>query len=127
PGAVRRARLRPHARHRRAPIAPPRPPRSIDADHPMTRPADPLISVVAPVLNEIGLVDRFVTRTLAALDGERLELVIVDDGSTDGTGERLDELATADPRLRVLHLSRNFGHQAALTAGLEHAHGDAVV
>jgi dolichol-phosphate mannosyltransferase len=90
-------------------------------------PGGELISVVAPVLDEIELIDRFVARTLAALNGERVELVLVDDGSTDGTGERLDALAAEDPRLRVLHLSRNFGHQAALTAGLDHARGDAVV
>jgi dolichol-phosphate mannosyltransferase len=68
-----------------------------------------------------------VARTLAALEGERAELVVVDDGSGDGTGEALDRLAAGEPRLRVVHLSRNFGHQAALTAGLEHARGDAVV
>jgi dolichol-phosphate mannosyltransferase len=86
-----------------------------------------LVSVVAPVLDEIELIDRFVARTFTALEGERVELVVVDDGSTDGTGERLDALAADEPRLRVLHLSRNFGHQAALTAGLDHARGDAVV
>ncbi|HEU4657910.1 MAG TPA: glycosyltransferase family 2 protein [Capillimicrobium sp.] len=91
------------------------------------RPDSPLLSVVAPVLDEVELIDAFVERVTAALAGERLELVIVDDGSTDGTAQRLDALAEADPRLRVLHLSRNFGHQAALTAGLEHATGDAVV
>jgi glycosyltransferase involved in cell wall biosynthesis len=91
------------------------------------RPQQPLVSVVAPVLDEVQVIDHFVERTLAALDGERVELVIVDDGSTDGTGERLAELAAAEPRLRVVHLSRNFGHQAALTAGLDHAAGDAVV
>lgn len=91
------------------------------------RPDSPLVSVVAPVLDEVELIDAFVERVRAALADERLELVIVDDGSTDGTGERLDELAAADPRLRVVHLTRNFGHQAALTAGLEHATGDAVV
>jgi dolichol-phosphate mannosyltransferase len=57
----------------------------------------------------------------------RFELVVVDDASRDGTGRLLDRLAESDPRVRVLHLSRNFGHQAAITAGLEHARGDAVV
>src|ERR1019366_1716865 len=52
--------------------------------------------------------------------------IIVNDGSTDSTGEKLNTLAAGHPRLRVVHLSRNFGHQAALTAGLEHARGNAV-
>jgi glycosyltransferase involved in cell wall biosynthesis len=86
-----------------------------------------MVSVVAPMLDELALVDEFVARTLTALAAERVELVIVDDGSSDGTAERLDALAAAEPRLRVVHLSRNFGHQAALTAGLEHARGDVVV
>ena len=55
------------------------------------------------------------------------ELVIVDDGSSDATPAILDGLADADPRIRVLHLSRPFGHQMAITAGLDHARGDAVV
>jgi dolichol-phosphate mannosyltransferase len=89
--------------------------------------SDALISVVAPAYDEADLIETFVARTLAALEGERVELVVVDDGSRDGTGEALDRLAAGEPRLRVVHLSRNFGHQAALTAGLEHARGDAVV
>jgi dolichol-phosphate mannosyltransferase len=86
-----------------------------------------LVSVVAPAYDEAELIEPFVRRTLAALEDERVELVVVDDGSGDGTGEALDRLAAGEPRLRVVHLSRNFGHQAALTAGLEHARGDAVV
>ena len=52
--------------------------------------------------------------------------MLVNDGSSDRTPELLDRIADADPRVRVVHLSRNFGHQAALTAGLEHARGDVV-
>jgi glycosyltransferase involved in cell wall biosynthesis len=86
-----------------------------------------LISVVAPVYNEEELVEEFYARVCGALDGMAFELVVVDDGSTDGTATALDRLADSDPRLRVVSLSRNFGHQTALTAGLDHAHGDAVV
>ncbi|MGD1051267.1 MAG: glycosyltransferase family 2 protein [Solirubrobacteraceae bacterium] len=85
-----------------------------------------LISVCAPVYNEEVLVEEFYARTTAALEGLDYELIIVNDGSKDATPEKLDRLAEADPRLRVVHLSRNFGHQAALTAGLEHARGNAV-
>jgi glycosyltransferase involved in cell wall biosynthesis len=86
-----------------------------------------LLSVVAPVYNEVGLIDEFHRRVCAALDGLPFELVLVDDGSRDGTSVRLERIADADPRVRVVSLSRNFGHQTALTAGLDHASGDAVV
>jgi dolichol-phosphate mannosyltransferase len=81
---------------------------------------------VAPVYNEEQLVEAFVQRTLAAVAGYAFELVLVNDGSSDNTPQLLDRLADNDPRVRVIHLSRNFGHQAALTAGLEHAVGDVV-
>jgi dolichol-phosphate mannosyltransferase len=85
------------------------------------------LSVVAPLYNEEGNARAFCERTVAALAGLPFELVLVDDGSSDGTAAILEELAAADRRIRVVTLSRNFGHQTALTAGLEHAAGDAVV
>jgi dolichol-phosphate mannosyltransferase len=85
-----------------------------------------LLSLVAPVYDEELLIEEFVARATAALADYDFELVLVDDGSRDRTPELLDRLAAADPRVRVIHLSRNFGHQAALTAGLEHAVGDVV-
>src|SRR3977135_2069690 len=85
-----------------------------------------LLSVVAPIYNEEELVEAFVGRACAAVADYAFELVLVNDGSTDRTPELLDRLAAADQRVRVIHLSRNFGHQAALTAGLEHAAGDVV-
>jgi len=85
-----------------------------------------LLSVVAPVYNEEELIELFVARACAAIADYPFELVLVDDGSTDRTSELLDGIAANDPRVRVVHLSRNFGHQAALTAGLEHALGEAV-
>ncbi|MEA2281362.1 MAG: polyisoprenyl-phosphate glycosyltransferase [Solirubrobacteraceae bacterium] len=87
----------------------------------------PLVSVVAPMHDEAETVTRFHERVAAALEGETWELVVVDDGSRDGTGEALAHLSATDPRVRVVVLSRSFGHQAALTAGLEHARGDAVL
>jgi dolichol-phosphate mannosyltransferase len=86
-----------------------------------------LVSVVAPVYNEDQLIEEFHRRVCSALDGLPFELVLVDDGSTDGTPLLLDQIADRDPRVRVVSLSRNFGHQTALTAGLDHASGDAVV
>jgi glycosyltransferase involved in cell wall biosynthesis len=85
-----------------------------------------LLSVVAPVYDEEELIEEFVRRACAAVADYTFELVLVNDGSSDSTPELLDRLAAADPRVRVVHLSRNFGHQAALTAGLEHAIGDVV-
>jgi polyisoprenyl-phosphate glycosyltransferase len=91
-----------------------------------TRPLE-LLSVVAPVYNEQELLEAFYGRVCAALEPLRFELVLVDDGSSDNTAELLERLAENDPRVRVVYLSRNFGHQTALTAGLDHARGDAVV
>jgi dolichol-phosphate mannosyltransferase len=85
-----------------------------------------LLSVCAPVYDEEDLVEEFYARATSALAAFEYELIVVNDGSADRTPEILDRLAESDPRLRVVHLSRNFGHQAALTAGLEHARGDAV-
>jgi dolichol-phosphate mannosyltransferase len=85
-----------------------------------------LLSVVAPIYNEQELVEEFVARARAAIADFEFELVLVDDGSSDRSPELLDRIAATDPRVRVIHLSRNFGHQAALTAGLEHAVGDVV-
>src|SRR5438270_7718422 len=86
-----------------------------------------LLSVVAPVYNEEGTIEQFYTRVCAALDGLSFELVLIDDGSDDGSPALLERLAANDPRVHVVFLSRNFGHQTALTAGLDHAQGDAVV
>lgn len=86
-----------------------------------------LLSVVAPVCNEEATIHEFYARVRDALEGITFELVLVDDGSTDASPQLLDLLAAEDPRVRVVYLSRNFGHQTALTAGLDHARGDAVV
>jgi dolichol-phosphate mannosyltransferase len=93
-------------------------------DIPLRTPA--LLSLVAPVFNEEELIEEFVSRASAAVADYEYELLLVNDGSADTTPAILDRLAAADPRVRVIHLSRNFGHQAALTAGLEHAAGDVV-
>ncbi|MDQ2760071.1 MAG: glycosyltransferase family 2 protein [Actinomycetota bacterium] len=86
-----------------------------------------LLSVVAPVYDEEATIEELYSRVCAALEDLSFELVLVDDGSRDGSAAALDRLAATDARVRVVHLSRNFGHQTALTAGLDHARGDAVV
>jgi dolichol-phosphate mannosyltransferase len=87
-----------------------------------------LISVVAPVFNEhstLTELHRRLTEVLTPIGP--YEIVLVDDGSTDGSWTLLLELAARDRHLRLLRLSRNFGHQAALSAGLEAARGEAIV
>ncbi|GAA1631130.1 glycosyltransferase family 2 protein [Actinoplanes couchii] len=88
-----------------------------------------MISVVAPIWNEGPGVDRFVARLSEVLGDAQIdfELVLVDDGSSDDSWARINHQALVDPRVRGLRLSRNFGKEAALLAGLEHANGDAVV
>src|SRR4051794_4866988 len=86
-----------------------------------------LLSVVAPVYNEEATVAAFYERVTTALEGLPIEIVLVNDGSKDDTEKIIDGLAASDPRVRIVHLSRNFGHQTTLTAGLDHARGDAVV
>ena len=86
-----------------------------------------LLSMVAPMLDEEGTARVFYERVRSALEGLSWELVIVDDGSTDETPRILAELARDDERVKVVTLSRNFGHQTAITAGLDHAAGDVVV
>src|SRR3954449_12969986 len=86
-----------------------------------------LLSVVAPMYEEEEIVARFAERVAAALTGVDYELILVDDGSKDRTAEAMAAAAADNPRVKVIALSRNFGHQPALTAGLDHARGDAVV
>jgi glycosyltransferase involved in cell wall biosynthesis len=86
-----------------------------------------LLSVVSPAYNEEATIEAFYERVTAALADLPFELVLVDDGSTDRTRALLERIAEHDDRVRVITLSRNFGHQTALTAGLDHARGNAVV
>jgi len=88
------------------------------------------VSIVVPFHNEAGGVDAFqreLGAALAALPGHVFEIICVDDGSTDGTLDELVALHQRDARVRVIELSRNFGKEAALTAGIDAARGDAVV
>jgi dolichol-phosphate mannosyltransferase len=89
----------------------------------------PAVSVVVPAYNEEGNVRELFRGIVAALSKthETFEVLFVDDGSSDSTAERVAAICKADPRVGLIRLSRNFGHQAALMAGLDHARGDAVI
>ena len=88
----------------------------------------PVLSVVIPCMNEEQVVRETSRRLISVLGAAdfNFELIFVDDGSKDQTPEILRDLQSADARVRVVRLSRNFGHQVAITAGIEHAGGDAV-
>ncbi len=91
--------------------------------------ASPALSVVVPLFDEEAVVGELVERLGRVLDGLGVEseVILVDDGSDDGTLAEIALAHDADPRFRGLALSRNFGHQAAISAGLAHARGEAVV
>ena len=101
--------------------------------YPRSQPSDwteiPVISVVAPVFNEAEGICSFVSAVVFELDrlSYAWEIVLVDDGSTDNTWEILQTLHTEDSRIKILRFSRNFGSQAAMTAGLRHTTGQAVI
>jgi glycosyltransferase involved in cell wall biosynthesis len=89
----------------------------------------PVLSIVVPVYNEAEGMARFYERTSAALEGIGVpwEIVAVNDGSRDASLARLLELHARDPRVKVVDLSRNFGKEVALTAGIDFARGEAIV
>jgi glycosyltransferase involved in cell wall biosynthesis len=86
-------------------------------------------SVTAPVYNEIEIIEEFYNRVQAVMEslGEPWELILVDDGSSDGSTKKILELSERDSRVVPVIFARNFGHQIAITAGIDHARGDAVI
>ncbi|MBP9676496.1 MAG: glycosyltransferase family 2 protein [Anaerolineaceae bacterium] len=89
----------------------------------------PIFTIIAPVYNEIDCLDTLYQRIceVMAQTGELWELILVDDGSTDGSTEKIRQLEENDKRIRKVIFARNFGHQIAVTAGLDYSRGDAVV
>src|SRR5579871_5974229 len=89
----------------------------------------PVFSVVAPVFNEEETLPHFYARMRDVLDGlgEPWELILCDDGSRDGSPAIERQLCAEDPRVRAIVLSRNFGHQIVISAGMDYARGQAVV
>ncbi len=100
-----------------------------DAQNPPIRDTRPTLSVVVPAYNEEEVLPEFHRRLAATLDGvdAAAEIIYINDGSSDGTLAVLRALRDADERVAVINLSRNFGKEVAMTAGLDHAGGDAVV
>jgi glycosyltransferase involved in cell wall biosynthesis len=86
-------------------------------------------SIIAPIFNEKENLPELYRRVKEVMDSTRKpwELVLVDDGSTDGSGDIIHELAQKDKQVRPVIFARNFGHQVAVTAGLDYSRGDAVV
>jgi dolichol-phosphate mannosyltransferase len=91
--------------------------------------SSPIYSIIAPIFNESGNIPDLYVRVRDVLDstGEAWELILIDDGSTDNSAELIRSYASQDERLRPVIFARNFGHQIAVTAGLDYCRGDAVV
>ena len=91
--------------------------------------ADPELSIIVPVYNEedsVELLHRALVPALVDL-GRSYEIIFIDDGSTDRTYARLDDIATLDPAVKLLKLRRNYGQTAAMAAGFDHARGAVIV
>lgn len=90
---------------------------------------DTLLSVIAPCYNEEEVIGEFITRTVSVLEENfpNYELILIDDGSKDATVEKIAEYQRKNSNIRIIRFSRNFGKEAAVTAGLETAEGEIVV
>ena len=89
----------------------------------------PIYSIIAPIFNESGNIQELYHRIREVLDstGESWEIVLIDDGSTDDSADLIRQYAAQDARVKPVIFARNFGHQIAVTAGLDYSQGDAVV
>lgn len=87
------------------------------------------LSVIAPIYNEVDSIPELHGRIRQVMEGmgEPWELILIDDGSTDGSTDRIRHLAKTDPHIRPVIFARNFGHQIAVTAGLDYSRGQAVI
>jgi dolichol-phosphate mannosyltransferase len=89
----------------------------------------PVFSVIVPVYNETDCLDELYRRVIAVMEqtNDTWELVLVDDGSTDGSSDIIRKFAKTDARVRPVIFARNYGHQIAVTAGMDYSRGDAVI
>ena len=90
---------------------------------------NPMLSITIPIYNEEGNIQPLYEGLMKALEplGRPFEVILVNDGSTDGSEKRLDALAANDPRIKVVHFRRNFGQTAAMMAGIHYASGEIIV
>jgi dolichol-phosphate mannosyltransferase len=92
---------------------------------------NPLVSIVIPVFNEQQILPDLIQRLTPVLDqleeSYQFEVFFVDDGSTDRTYELLQSFSRHDERLKIITFSRNFGHQSAIVAGMDHSNGEAII
>ncbi len=95
----------------------------------MNQTSRPRYSIIAPIFNEEGNIALLYERMVKVMEttGEAWELILVNDGSTDRSPDLIDDLAHRDPRIKTINFARNFGHQTAVTAGIDFARGEAVV
>src|SRR5437867_8364366 len=88
-----------------------------------------MYSIIIPLYNESSTIPELLRRLKSVIDrlDESTEVIFIDDCSSDGTATLLSEVHKRDSRIKVIRFSRNFGHQVAITAGMDHAKGDAVI
>ncbi|MGA1124561.1 MAG: glycosyltransferase family 2 protein, partial [Chthoniobacterales bacterium] len=88
-----------------------------------------LVSITVPVYNEVDAIGGLYESTRRVMEelGRPWEIIFVDDGSLDGSSDKLDEIAARDPHVRVVHFRRNFGQTAAMMAGFDHAAGEVII
>lgn len=88
-----------------------------------------LVSITIPVFNEVEAIGALYASTRQVMEnlGRPWEIIFVNDGSSDGSDEKLDEIAAGDPRVRVVHFRRNFGQTAAMMAGFDYARGEVII
>jgi polyisoprenyl-phosphate glycosyltransferase len=101
----------------------------INMERPESSAQTPVYSIVAPIFDEAKSLDEFYERVRKTMDalGESWELVLINDGSRDNSLEKMREIHEKDPRVHLIDFARNFGHQIAVSAGMDYARGDAVV